>query len=152
MIASNCGECRLTLVGQDVHVQPVLSDRRLVDTGVVHDGHLAVQIHRSLLRAAVPQHDVQLGVLSHSGALALYGDFNGDVLGCRGGKGLRFGAVAARCFHGDAFCFRACERAEMSIDMIEMIRYVFLIPVVLHCELLESSFSHESVWIPSGYL
>lgn len=120
MIASNCWECCLTIVGQDVYVQPVLSDCRFVDTGVVHDGHLAVQIHRSLLRAAVSQHDVQLSVSSHLGALTLHGDFNGDVLGRRGGKGLRFGAIAARCFHSDAFCFRACERAEMLIDMIDM--------------------------------
>lgn len=42
-------EAPLTLIGQDVHVCPVLSDCCLVDTGVVHDCHLAVQDDRTLL-------------------------------------------------------------------------------------------------------
>lgn len=82
-------------------------DGGLVDTRVVHDGHLAVQNDVALFRAAVSQREGQLGVLPHLGAVAIHGHLDEDVLHLGGGVRVRLGAVTTRRLHGDALRLRS---------------------------------------------
>ena len=99
----------LTLIGQHIYFCDVLPDRGLVDAGVVHDCHLAVQDDRPLLGAAVSERDGQLGISSHLRALPVHGHFYRDVLCCGSRIGQGLGAVATRRFHSNAFRLCAWE-------------------------------------------
>lgn len=94
-----CVWAQLTFMRQQLHISLILSDRGFVDSSVVHDGQLAVQHDSALLRADIFQHDAQLYISSHFGALSFHDDSDRDILCCGRGADPCFGAEETGCFH-----------------------------------------------------
>lgn len=105
IVPLNCSG-KPTFIGQKLHRHLLLLDGALQHTGVVHDGHLAVQSGATRLRAQVLHQNAQLGVSTHPGPLTVHLHLNGHIL-CHGRRvDIWFAAIATGSLHCDTFLFR----------------------------------------------
>lgn len=105
IVPLNCSG-KPTFIGQKLHRHLLLLDGALQHTGVVHDGHLAVQSGATRLRAQVLHQNAQLGVSTHPGPLTVHLHLHGHIL-CHGrGVDIWLAAIATGSLHCDTFLFR----------------------------------------------